>query len=507
MERHRGAEPIWDHDLLRKREKNEKWHPFELRSVHMIQGENEVVGLDDISYLLTPVDGVRCQKRMHRETTVFGIAIIPNDSYLSDTGVKEVRQSFHKLRRAVKYPLELVVCFTNGPQPWYSPTGKDGHLGLRMKSKETQIDFEVRSWDAPCYVRSQNFLERYQLYHCLKFLKDHFNQEAEYCTPEWFITKYREVFRDEDAKKRIIFDRADVDFSFTFADGTAKERRFLRHWASGDLRGRIAEQAEWLLANQIATISRSVQIFNAKVWVAWCERVQRERVKAHEAGDRWGIPPRYELLDLDFPAKDRFGFERFGGTAAIWQEKLSNALKRKPKAKKVVQEEDDKMDVDEEEAQPGTSIRVDHRRPVEFRYDPDFSEDSSSEDEDSDDGWNPPRVNLDLIPRWLFNAWSITPGRFKWECPDPECPFVVDLLNLPEGHELNRIPWTHCNDKPVKLFLTRTVDEHYDDHLWDCGFKWSERRGKRYIQPVKEGEVKTARAVGTHRQPKKRRSR
>lgn len=44
MERHRHTRPIWDHDLLRRREKNEKWHPFELRNVHMIQGESEVVG-------------------------------------------------------------------------------------------------------------------------------------------------------------------------------------------------------------------------------------------------------------------------------------------------------------------------------------------------------------------------------------------------------------------------------------------------------------------------------
>jgi hypothetical protein len=44
MQRHKDMVPIWDHDLLRRREKNEKWHPFELRNVHMIQGEGDVVG-------------------------------------------------------------------------------------------------------------------------------------------------------------------------------------------------------------------------------------------------------------------------------------------------------------------------------------------------------------------------------------------------------------------------------------------------------------------------------
>lgn len=195
--------------------------------------------------------------------------------------------------------------------------------------RATAIDYEVKSWDAPCYIRSQNFVERYQLFYCLKTIKEHFNQDSYYCTPQWFVTKYKEVFRDEDAKKRIIFDRSEVDFASSFADGTAKEPRFLRHWASADIRGRIAEQAEWLLANQIATASSSVQLFNIKIWVAWCERVQEERVKASKAGERWGIPPRYELRDLDFEAKDKFGFERFGGTAALWQDKLSNALNRK----------------------------------------------------------------------------------------------------------------------------------------------------------------------------------
>jgi hypothetical protein len=175
------------------------------------------------------------------------------------------------------------------------------------------------------------------MFYCLKFLKEYYNQDMEYCTPEWFVLKYQDAFRDEDAKKRIIFDRFDGDrFASTFADGTAKKRRFLRHWASADIRGRIAEQAEWLLANQIATIAPSLQLFNVQIWVAWCERVQKERAKANEAGERWGIPPRYELRDLNFSEKDRFGFERFGGTAALWKKKLSHALNREPRSKRVV---------------------------------------------------------------------------------------------------------------------------------------------------------------------------
>ncbi|KAH6913560.1 hypothetical protein BKA70DRAFT_1218487 [Coprinopsis sp. MPI-PUGE-AT-0042] len=132
---------------------------------------------------------------------------------------------------------------------------------------------------------------------------------------------------------------------------------------------------------------------------------------------------------------------------------------------------------------------------IEPVYDPDFSEESSEAEPESNDGWLPPRVDFDKIPRWLLHDIEISPGRFKWECPD--CPWFLDLLQNPPGHPLHNLNWQTPNDTPVKQFLIERVNGHYDDHLWDCGFKWFERKGRKYIMPIEKGEMR-ARAEGSH---------
>jgi hypothetical protein len=126
---------------------------------------------------------------------------------------------------------------------------------------------------------------------------------------------------------------------------------------------------------------------------------------------------------------------------------------------------------------------------------PALTDESSEAELDSDDGWNPPRVDLSKIPRWLFHPFTITPGRLKWECP--QCTWVLDLLKIPPDHPLHGVEWKALDDPPVRRFLTERINGHYDDHIWDCGYKWVERKGKRYLAPIKEGEV-IVRTEGSH---------
>jgi hypothetical protein len=183
-------------------------------------------------------------------------------------------------------------------------------------------------------------------------------QPIEGRTIKWFMDQYHIQIRPADLRRRIIFYRGTLyikcaDFEADSCrcnyvgkgegsdntiglDGSLPHDRFLRRLEDGDLISRFGEQCEWLLANQIASASSHVKLFDVKEWVDFCRYVQRSRVTYWEqTRQRWGMPPNvkspYDLVFED----DEFGMERFGGTKGDWKRYLENNLKRKPKPKEV----------------------------------------------------------------------------------------------------------------------------------------------------------------------------
>ena len=187
---------------------------------------------------------------------------------------------------------------------------------------------------ADCYFKSFNWYNRYQLFHLMKDLAAEGGAEIEERTIEWFIKEYQARYREQDRYRRIIF-RYDPNDANIESDGTVKNKRFLRHLSSADIRGRFAEHCEWLLANQIASSSTNMQVFNLSEWVKFCDQVKEWRKKARDLdGQRWGVAWNTPD-DLVFPQDDRYFLQRFGGSAVEWNKKLDLALKRKPPKQKV----------------------------------------------------------------------------------------------------------------------------------------------------------------------------
>ncbi|KAG2023501.1 hypothetical protein CC2G_001147 [Coprinopsis cinerea AmutBmut pab1-1] len=321
--------PIDEHFLDKETLKNTC---IKLTDVWMTQGEGdkaETVGLDDITYILPPDTRNPSHTKMvnAHKTDIYGIMTIDNLKQLSDEGLAEVKRLHQKEGLLLRIPFRLVICFKNNMQANFTTIRERGtdRSSLTIRSRN-YLQYEILSIQSATYERCRNFMDRTQLYEMMKRLKEDHNQPLEDCTVEWYIAKYKEIIRPADKHRRLICDKDDTDH--TLKDGTSKRPRFLRHLASSDLKARFAAQAEWILANQIATASKETDVVNLKKWTQFCKKVQKARERAASEGVRWGIPAGYDLEELRFSADNPFGMERFGSHRTYWKKKLHNALKR-----------------------------------------------------------------------------------------------------------------------------------------------------------------------------------
>lgn len=131
-------------------------------------------------------------------------------------------------------------------------------------------------------------------------------------TIDWFLAEYRTQILPLDQYRRII--------PAPGAPHILEKPRRLRHLADGELRGRFADQCEWLLAHQLAN---DLQVFDTTAWVEFCNFVRDER---EQSGWTWGMGYKQRKLwtPEDTPG-DPFGFERFGGSRERWYELLNRA--------------------------------------------------------------------------------------------------------------------------------------------------------------------------------------
>ena len=187
--------------------------------------------------------------------------------------------------------------------------------------------FSVKSLQKKTFDMSRNFLDRYRLRALIVELVelDRGKTPLEDRNIDWLLGRYFEHIIPRDLKNRIVVDPS-------LEREILLEPRHLRHIPRGEIRGYFASQAEWLLANQLASISTSanVKLVDIPQWIAFCLQVRTEVEDARNYGVRWGLPHKtaqelkyhrkWTLPNLSLPQR----LAKFGQTESFWAKRLEN---------------------------------------------------------------------------------------------------------------------------------------------------------------------------------------
>ena len=151
---------------------------------------------------------------------------------------------------------------------------------------------------------------------------------------DWLINLYIQHIIPRDLKNRII------------TDPTLEQREILleprhpRHIPVAEIKGYFASQADWILANQLASLSTSanVKLVDIPQWISFCLQVRAEVADASNHGVRWGVPHKTgkDLKNhrkwLLSPSLSQ-SLARFGQTESFWAKKLENVVAQRKKTK------------------------------------------------------------------------------------------------------------------------------------------------------------------------------
>ena len=136
--------------------------------------------------------------------------------------------------------------------------------------------------------------------------------------------------RDNDGDRRIIP-------AVNLASFIASEPRYLRHISRSEIRSRFAEQAEWLLANQIASNSQNSKLVDIPQWITFCKESWQDSLDAHANGVKWGCG---RSRNLSTEARNSYDLPRrlaeYGQTPEYWANQLKNVKQQARSGKKKV---------------------------------------------------------------------------------------------------------------------------------------------------------------------------
>lgn len=104
-----------------------------------------------------------------------------------------------------------------------------------------------------------------------------------------------------------------------------KKPRHSRHVHKAEIREIFARQAEWILADQIASSSPNARYLDISQWVRFVKHVKIARRNARAQGLKWGIPWNRDTSAND-DTEDVIDLTQFGGTREDWDRRLRNAL-------------------------------------------------------------------------------------------------------------------------------------------------------------------------------------
>ena len=175
---------------------------------------------------------------------------------------------------------------------------------------------------------SRNFLDRYLLRALIVELieLDHGKTPLADRNIDWLLDRYFKHIVPRDLNNRIMTDPA-------LEDEISLEPRHPRHIPHSEIRGYFASQAEWLLANQLASLSTSanVKLMDIPQWISFCLQVRVEVAEARNYGVKWGRPHKTEEeirnhmkrpLENTLPLSQSLA--KFGQTESFWAKKLEN---------------------------------------------------------------------------------------------------------------------------------------------------------------------------------------
>ena len=179
---------------------------------------------------------------------------------------------------------------------------------------------------------SRNFLDRYLLRALIVELieLDHGKTPLADRNIDWLLDRYFKHIVPRDLNNRIMTDPA-------LEDEISLEPRHPRHIPHSEIRGYFASQAEWLLANQLASSSTSanVRLVDIPQWILFCLQVRVEVADAKRNGIRWGVPHKTGI-DLSKSSSQNLLSQRlaeYGQTESFWAKKLENVIDQRKAGK------------------------------------------------------------------------------------------------------------------------------------------------------------------------------
>ena len=195
------------------------------------------------------------------------------------------------------------------------------------------LTFSIKSLQKETHDMSLNFLDRYRLRALIVELieLDHGETPLADRNIDWLLDRYFKCIIPRNLKNRIITDPS-------LEREILLEPRHPRHIPLAEIRGYFASQAEWLLANQIASSSSSanVRLVDVSQWISFCLQVRAEVADAKRNGIIWGIPHKTGINPSKSSSQNLSLSRRlamYGQTESFWAKKLENVTAQRGKTK------------------------------------------------------------------------------------------------------------------------------------------------------------------------------
>lgn len=190
--------------------------------------------------------------------------------------------------------------------------------------------FCIETLDVLAHDLSRNFFERYRIRRLIQELVDGSisNTPIQDRNIDWLIKQYLAQVVPMDSFSRIIY-RPDISSAVynQRGDMVLKKPRHRRTIHKAAVREIFARQAEWILADQIGSLSYNARILDIPSWFGFVKQVKAARRSARAQGMRWGEPwNHFADMTADRDVVDGHDLTRFGGTLEKWNQFLRNAL-------------------------------------------------------------------------------------------------------------------------------------------------------------------------------------
>lgn len=142
---------------------------------------------------------------------------------------------------------------------------------------------------------------------------------------DWLVEKYLTQEVAMDKHFRIIYNPNLSNAQYNKrGDLRLSEPRHTRTIHTSQIREMFARQAEWILADQVVSLSPNARYLNIKRWYKFVREVRKARRMARGHGKRWGEPWNRDLYGI-WAVQRQIDWTKFGGTQEDWKRLLKNA--------------------------------------------------------------------------------------------------------------------------------------------------------------------------------------